>query len=226
VKKGRRSARRRRGRPPQSNSEETRAHILEVAHHVFALHGFDDTPVTAIARDAGVRPGTLYYHFDSKAALYEAVASEARTRLNRSLIDPLIAQVTGEPSLESRLITLVDVLVERAAEDISLHRQAFASDLKANGFPAGRAFRDGVRSDLRRLYAGVAGLAPDAEHSREEQELLGVIETLTLGLWHFAMRPQGLERLPVFARSFRAMLNNSLFPDPEAAGSGTTRRRR
>src|SRR4051812_33410218 len=124
---GRRAPRRKSGRPPQADSDQTRARILETASAGFALHGYADTPVSAIASDAGVTPGTLYYYFGSKAGLYAAVAAEARARLNNKLIDPILAVVAGEPSLRSRLATLVNILVHRAGEDLDLHRLGFAS---------------------------------------------------------------------------------------------------
>jgi AcrR family transcriptional regulator len=214
MKAGRQAPRRRSGRPPQSDSEETRARILATASRFFALHGFADTPISAIATDAGVTPGTLYYYFGSKAGLYEAVAAETRARLNDRLIDPILAMIDGEPSLASRLTTLVNVLVHRAGEDIALHRLGFASDLEADLSPAVKAYRDGMRADLRRLYAGVAGVPVDAPLSDDQREIVGFVETVTLGVWHFGTRPNGLERLPIFVRAFQALLTDSLFAPP------------
>src|SRR5262245_39819099 len=114
VRNGRRHPRRRSGRPPQADSEETRARSVPTAARFFAVYGFADAAVTAVAKEAGVTTGTLYYYFTSKAVLYEAVAAQARERLNTDLIDPLLAIVTCEPSLEYRLNTLVNVLVHRA----------------------------------------------------------------------------------------------------------------
>ena len=51
---------------------------------------------------------------------------------------------------------------------------------------------------------GVAGTG-------EDEELLAVIETLTLGVWHFAMRPKGLERLPILMGAVDAWLADTLF---------------
>jgi AcrR family transcriptional regulator len=223
---GRRAPRRKSGRPPQADSDRTRARILETASASFALHGYADTPVSAVAAAAGVTPGTLYYHFGSKAALYAAVAAQARARLNERLIEPVLAVVADEASLTSRLTTLVNVLVHRAGEDITLHRLGFASDLEADQAPAVAAFRDGMRDDLHRLYAGVAGVPATGELTDEHRELVGFIETVTLGVWHFGTRPNGLERLPVVVQAFQALLHQALFagdPQPARAGALTAR---
>jgi AcrR family transcriptional regulator len=182
-------------------------------------------PVDAIAAEAGVTSGTLYYYFGSKTGLYEAVAEDARRRLNERLIDPVLAITRGQPALASRLTTLVNVLAHRATEDVSLHRLGFGSDLEAEHFPAVRTFSESVRADLRRLYAGVAGIEPDADLTVEDQELMGFIETLTLGMWHFAIRPGGPERLPLFVQAFDALLTDTLFTKPggEASRPGRDR---
>jgi AcrR family transcriptional regulator len=45
---------------------------LEVAHEVFAAEGLS-VPIDEIARRAGVGPGTVYRHFATKEALFQAV---------------------------------------------------------------------------------------------------------------------------------------------------------
>jgi AcrR family transcriptional regulator len=186
---------------------------VRTATERFALLGYSETPVSVLAEDAGVTSGTLYYYFPSKAALYEAVATEARERLCERFIEPVLAAVGEQPELASRLRTLVAVLVHRAGEDITLHRLCFTSDLEADSEPVVGAFREGIRSDLRRLYAGVAGIDPDRKPRPKEQELLSFIEALTLGVCHFAMRPRGLERLPLIEQALTQWLEGSLFDD-------------
>jgi hypothetical protein len=119
------------------------------------------------------------------------------------VIAPLLARIAGEPALGTRLRLLVGSLVADAAEDLTLHRLCFTSDLDADAAVVG-TFRGDIREDLRRLYVGVAGTG-------EDEELLAVIETLTLGVWHFAMRPKGLERLPILMGAVDAWLADTLF---------------
>jgi AcrR family transcriptional regulator len=51
----------------------TRERILDVAEALFADRGLAGTGVREIARSAGLTPASLYNHFASKQALYEAV---------------------------------------------------------------------------------------------------------------------------------------------------------
>ena len=62
-----------RGRPPATDSAETRETIIDAARVEFAVRGFDATSLTSIASAAGLTPSALYHYFDGKEALYEAV---------------------------------------------------------------------------------------------------------------------------------------------------------
>jgi TetR/AcrR family transcriptional regulator, mexJK operon transcriptional repressor len=53
-------------------SPEKRAQILAGAESVFAADGYEGASMARIAAVAGVSKGTLYNHFDSKAALFTA----------------------------------------------------------------------------------------------------------------------------------------------------------
>ena len=61
---------------PASTDSDKRRQILEGARAVFLAQGFDAASMGEIARTAGVSKGTLYVYFDSKEALFEAIAHE------------------------------------------------------------------------------------------------------------------------------------------------------
>jgi len=54
----------------QHRSEETRAHILEVANLLFSKNGYDATGVAEICLAAGVSKGAFYHHFHTKQAIF------------------------------------------------------------------------------------------------------------------------------------------------------------
>jgi AcrR family transcriptional regulator len=60
----------------RADAARNRAKVLDVAYRVFAEQGLS-VPIDEIARRAGVGAGTVYRHFPTKQALYQAVA-EAR----------------------------------------------------------------------------------------------------------------------------------------------------
>jgi AcrR family transcriptional regulator len=59
-------------RSPRADAKRNRARVLAAAHEVFAAEGLS-VNVDAIARRAGVGVGTLYRHFPTKEALFEAI---------------------------------------------------------------------------------------------------------------------------------------------------------
>lgn len=62
-------------RPLRADAARNRARVLEVAYETFAADGIA-VPIDEIARRAGVGPGTIYRHFPTKDALFEAVISD------------------------------------------------------------------------------------------------------------------------------------------------------
>ncbi|MBS2964185.1 helix-turn-helix transcriptional regulator [Actinocrinis puniceicyclus] len=60
------------GRPPRADARRNRARVLAAAHAAFAAQGLA-VPLDEIARRAGVGAGTVYRHFPTKEALFEAV---------------------------------------------------------------------------------------------------------------------------------------------------------
>src|SRR5215469_9021129 len=59
-------------RKPRSDAVRNRERVLEAAKAVFSAGG-SDASLEAVAREAGVGIGTLYRHFPTREALYEAV---------------------------------------------------------------------------------------------------------------------------------------------------------
>ena len=60
------------GRRPRADVQRNRAALLEAAQRHFQKHGVG-TSLEAVAKDAGVGPGTLYRHFPTREALLAAV---------------------------------------------------------------------------------------------------------------------------------------------------------
>ncbi|MHB8596887.1 MAG: TetR/AcrR family transcriptional regulator [Ktedonobacteraceae bacterium] len=58
------------------SAEETRTRILDAAQCLFAAQGFDATPTKAIAEQAGVPNGLIFYYFPTKKTLLETLIAE------------------------------------------------------------------------------------------------------------------------------------------------------
>ena len=58
---------------PAAGEQPTRELILDAAERLFAKHGLDGVAVRDLARETNLTPSSLYNHFPSKEALYDAV---------------------------------------------------------------------------------------------------------------------------------------------------------
>ena len=67
-------------RPLRADAARNRARVLEVAYDTFAAEGLS-VPIDEIARRAGVGAGTVYRHFPTKEALFQAVIQDRMQRL-------------------------------------------------------------------------------------------------------------------------------------------------
>ena len=82
-------------RPMRADAAKNQASILAAAEEIFAEVGLS-VPVDDVARRAGVGVGTLYRHFPTKEALFEAVVVARIERLVESAEDYARADDAGE----------------------------------------------------------------------------------------------------------------------------------
>ncbi|MEU3287579.1 TetR/AcrR family transcriptional regulator [Streptomyces longwoodensis] len=91
----------------QARGERRIAQLLEAAAHVFCTSGYTAASTNAIAREAGVSPGTLYQFFPNK----EAIAIELGDRLMhemRETYGEALAPVDPATPLEEAVGAAVD----------------------------------------------------------------------------------------------------------------------
>jgi AcrR family transcriptional regulator len=61
---------RRRGRPPATDSADTKRAILDAARRLFAERGYGAVTNKDVATAAGITTGALYHYVESKLDLY------------------------------------------------------------------------------------------------------------------------------------------------------------
>ena len=94
-------------RRPRTDARRNRTHILDVAARHFAEHGVEGS-LDALAKRAGVGPGTLYRHFPSRDALLAALLQtrDEELRARREAIE------REEPDATEALARWLDALVD------------------------------------------------------------------------------------------------------------------
>ena len=103
--------------PSQVSRANNRIGILrDTAAELFAGNGFHETTMRDIAKQAGMLPGSIYYHFPSKEDLLAAVYQEAVNRLlaHINAADP---GQTAPPwtQLEAVMTAHVEAILDRSA---------------------------------------------------------------------------------------------------------------
>jgi AcrR family transcriptional regulator len=114
-------------RPLRADARRNRERVLAAAAEAFAERGYD-VPLDEIAAAAGVGPGTVYRHFPTKEALFEAVslarvqdhAADARARATAAdpaaAFDGFLARLAEEAE---RKRDLPDALAGAGADGIA-----------------------------------------------------------------------------------------------------------
>ena len=102
--------------------EKTRTALLTSAHELFATQGYADTSTTEIVERAEVTRGALYYHFDSKESLFQAVFE----RLRQARTQAIMARVQeAEGDLWQRFVETGSTAVIESLSDKSAQRIIF-----------------------------------------------------------------------------------------------------
>jgi AcrR family transcriptional regulator len=92
--------------PTETNPRPRKREILDVATRQFAERGYEGTSMNDVADSVGVRKASLFYRFETKEALYEAVLD----RLIGITATPLSAAYEAEGTWEERLANAADTV--------------------------------------------------------------------------------------------------------------------
>jgi AcrR family transcriptional regulator len=132
------------------NDSAKRRQILDGARRVFLSAGFDGASMGEIAKAARVSKGTLYFYFESKEALFEALTLEEKA----GLAEAVFRLDESDPDVRSAMrrlgISFLDAMLN--PDHISSIRMVIGATDKFPRF--GQAFYEaGPRTGARRLKA-------------------------------------------------------------------------
>jgi AcrR family transcriptional regulator len=184
--------------PLRADARRNRGRILEAAEAVFPVSGLS-APVEEIARRAGVGIGTVYRHFPTKEALFEAILVSRIERLTEEAGSLSSATDAGAAFFElfGRIVeeagarkAFADALA-RAGVDVKAATSAAGQELlRELGALLTRAQQAGaVRHDvdLDRVTALLVGACLAAEHGNLDRGL----QARALAIVFDGLRPAG-----------------------------------
>jgi AcrR family transcriptional regulator len=202
------------GRPPVSESIQTRQRILDGARECFVRLGFDQTTVKDIASAAGITAGAIYYHFDSKQDIFVAVY-----RWVQELVFGEFERVASEAggTLLDQLGALLDSAADMHAADRQLAAFTAISPIEIQRHDELRRL---VGKDARTVYRFFERMVEDAGGEVEAEDTEGVVHMLVAIVTGFAMlgataRSTRVHREAI--ESFGRVLNGTMVPADLAA---------
>ncbi len=183
----------------EARKQATRTAVLEAAQRLFALHGYENTTVRAIADAAGVTERTFYRYFDGK----EGLLAEEAIDWTEKLCDAIRNRPPGEgpylavqhamiavaceltrPSGDSRLARLIEV--PRPLELVRRSSPRPLRKLEAAIADAVRARRGAPQADFDDQVAGRIAVVTLRSAAIRHRELLatsgtspGLVQLLT-----------------------------------------------
>ncbi|MFE9174564.1 TetR family transcriptional regulator [Streptomyces kebangsaanensis] len=182
------------------------AQLLQAAASVFCTTGYTAASTNAIAREAGVSPGTLYQFFPNK----EAIAIELGDRLvheMRETYGEALAPVEPGTSLEEAVGTAVDRFVDFGCRHPVFFALTHGPDIPGRIAEEHDALHATLLSRVEALLSSFAPDTPAADVARTAQVCLSTYKAgLELVLAH-----EGAER-DAYVRELKHLLVRYLAP--------------
>ncbi|MEI5666987.1 helix-turn-helix domain-containing protein [Bosea sp. CCNWLW174] len=158
---GEEAAGRKRGRYAATDAK--REGIIAAARTVFEREGLDGASLRAIAAEAGYTPAALYFHFDSKEALYAEVLGRSIAAL-QTAVDAAVAAV--DPPAErfsAAALAFFDFYAENP-RDLDLGFYLFRGGMRPHGLGRERdkTLNEALEATLAPIRAAALALGANA----------------------------------------------------------------
>lgn len=184
---------------PDRTREEKAAEIVEIARRLFLENGYDQTPIAAIAREAGIATNVVHWYFATKDELFVAVLDAIQADDLREATERLAQASGARPTeIEALLTEFVWRRLDRYELIATLHERSHQSPAMAK-----------CHDRIHRRYAEVLGQGADAcgvpaaDRALVVQALITAIEGLVI---HRASKRE--------AKKMMAFLAKRLIPNP------------
>jgi len=146
-------------RRTKEQAQATRSHILDTADLVFEAHGVSGSSLQSIAKAAGLTRGAIYWHFENKADLFNAMMARATLPLEQEAggLRDLKDAATGLAQIRAVFVAVLrhvvaDVQMQRVFA-IATHKVEYIAEMSAahqRHLDIRNAFVDDVERALKR----------------------------------------------------------------------------
>ncbi|MCP5363692.1 MAG: TetR/AcrR family transcriptional regulator [Hyphomicrobiales bacterium] len=152
-------------RRKQAVSDLKRTMILDAARAVFESEGLEGASLRAIAAAAGYTPAAIYFHFESKEAIYAELLQESLSRLHDAIAEAARNSRTPEARLMAAAMGFFRYYAKRP-RDLDLGFYLFRGGMKPAGLGPERdeALNEALEAALLPIKEAVKGFnASDRE---------------------------------------------------------------
>ena len=150
-------------------SELKRSLIMDAARQVFESEGLDGASLRAIATAAGYTPAALYFHFESKEAIYAEVLCESLTDLSKAVVRTVTRARTPADRLRAAAMAFFRYYADNP-RDLDLGFYLFRGGMKPHGL--GKERDDMLNAALESAMQPIADAAQALDARREEARAL------------------------------------------------------
>lgn len=203
---------RRRGRPPATDSADTRSAIIDNARRLFAERGYGGVTNKELAEAAGITTGALYHYVESKLDLYVTVHHDMQRRVYGRFVEA----VEGSDTFLGQFEGMLEAAHRMNVEDhtLALFVGTVRNDMRRFPEIAERLARaDAARDDffVRIVDTGVATgeVRPD-----DRERMVEFIRIMLIGLTEGASQGTAQHRCAIDA--IRALLRGDLLAPPSS----------
>ena len=164
------AAQRKAGRA-QAVNDLKRSLILDAARKVFDKVGLEGASLRAIAAEAGYTPAALYFHFDSKEAIYAEALQASLANLRDAVAEAAARPRNPRERFRAAAMAFFDFYAENP-HDLDLGFYLFRGGMKPKGL--GRKRDQELNASLAAALGPIAAAAEALGASAREASLLMV----------------------------------------------------
>src|SRR5258708_23067533 len=150
-------------------SELKRSLIMGAARQVFEAEGLDGASLRAIATAAGYTPAALYFHFESKEAIYAELLRESLSDLGKAVARAIMRAKTPADQLRAAAMAFFRYYADNP-RDLALGFYLFRGGMQPHGLGQGRD--DILNAALELALHPIVDAAQALGARREEARLL------------------------------------------------------
>jgi len=152
-------------------SDLKRSLILDAARKVFEADGLDGASLRAIAAAAGYTPAALYFHFESKEAIYAEVLRASLASLGEAVSRAIVGTKAPADRLRAAALAFFRFYADNP-RDLDLGFYLFRGGMKPHGL--GKQRDEILNAALEAALLPIADAAQDLGAKRDQAKLLMV----------------------------------------------------